>query len=390
MGANFGALGTGYYTKYGGVAQDCRWDAGCALTSASQGSCSDSSTCKPRKIQGYTGEAFPGELWDDQRGFQDFFKKGSRIELFSEGALISMVSLGESYMKLPRYKEKDTRMLRYTDLRLAKLHRRVEHCTSTFGPGNLSSPGLDCGSPAFTLNMAPHWNEMPFYLSLPHFSTELEPEASHETAPYLPSSRVNITPCFGNAWCNDQSSAKYSSYIWVEPETGKPIVKVEALQGNIRIAAGPRPSIFHPKLHDALLPVYWQREGRNSSLAFQAKLAELQIAPDHLRRNALFFLLPGVFGVAIGSGCIVFALTHKGLKGKSRVASEQFVATRNGTLRRVSNSSNDLIFLPRLHGQAFRKLSGIAEKSDRRISRNEEEEQDDAVRAKSESVDSLM
>eukprot|EP00933_Yihiella_yeosuensis_P032309 TRINITY_DN2589_c0_g1_i4.p1 TRINITY_DN2589_c0_g1~~TRINITY_DN2589_c0_g1_i4.p1 ORF type:complete len:719 (+),score=145.91 TRINITY_DN2589_c0_g1_i4:66-2222(+) len=355
MSSKFGQTGTGYYKRYGGAAHDCRWDPDCTLTSASPGSCVESSTCKPRKLEGYAGQGLPGNVWDSELGSSDLFKKGSHIDLFYEGSVSKMVSVGERTVAVPEHKGEGGKALRYIDFRLSSLQRRVENCNATAATTVSNSPGFDCNSPGSTVNMAPGLDALPFYLSVPHFKDGLQlapmqADSSRQNggSPYLPLSRVNITSCSGNAWCDSLSLEKYSSYLWIEPESGSTIAAVASTQGNVRIAGGPIPSTFHPKLRDALVPVYWQREGVLAPVGLQAKLVTLQNAPSQLE---LIAVLCFVFGSLLLFSGLNLSLAYAVRRYRERATSTAEVTVISP--RPGASSEN-----PTLHGQDLRQEPG--------------------------------
>eukprot|EP00933_Yihiella_yeosuensis_P051129 TRINITY_DN48977_c0_g1_i1.p1 TRINITY_DN48977_c0_g1~~TRINITY_DN48977_c0_g1_i1.p1 ORF type:complete len:739 (-),score=133.05 TRINITY_DN48977_c0_g1_i1:46-2262(-) len=361
MGSKWGVFGTSYYTKYGAASYDCRYDSDCKLTSASLDSCQKSNVCKPRDLEGYAGQALPGKVWGNKRGFQDMLGQGSHINLFYEGSVTPMVSVGARTMQLPSYKDEDGKTLQYADFRLASLQRRVENCDGK-GPG---SPGFDCKGPASTLNMAPALNSMPFYLSMPHFKNELELEPmqvnssrTHGGAPYSPSDRANITPCSGNVWCDNLSLEKYSSYLWVEPETGNVIAGMATIQGNIRLASSPMPSIFHPKLHDALVPVYWTREGLIAPVKILSDLATLQNAPSQLSLVIIIFYVSSGILFGIGAFAIFWVVRSQIQASNADELEASESKSADDQTENASQPGHDK--LPTLHGQDFSQLAGKA------------------------------
>eukprot|EP00933_Yihiella_yeosuensis_P024549 TRINITY_DN19036_c0_g1_i1.p1 TRINITY_DN19036_c0_g1~~TRINITY_DN19036_c0_g1_i1.p1 ORF type:complete len:881 (-),score=143.60 TRINITY_DN19036_c0_g1_i1:104-2671(-) len=390
MSSKFATRGTRYYISHGGAARGCLFDRDCKLDE--EGSCTASGNCAPKELAGYEGQILPGQLWDYSLGYKGPMLTGSRLNLFNEGIVETMLATGEMTMHLPEYKDEGAQQLRIVDFRVSTFQRRIENCDGR----DANSPGLDCDGPASTVNMAPVMEGMPFYISMPHFKSELEQEPMQVNAskpnggaPYMPSSRVNITACDpssssnnnssnivttsssnivttsssssathkmnerkaqSTAWCSDDQ--KFNSYLWVEPESGVTISRITAMQGNIRIASSNASNIFHPKLQDVLVPVYWKREGFTLPLAVQVNWAEIQKAPPHLETLGLIFLVPGMLCLFVGT-CLIFAETRACLYKDRRTDAVREAVKALDARRKGEHGRNpdELGPLPTLHGQ---------------------------------------
>lgn len=254
MSSRFATEGTAYYAKFMNVSQDCRWDTDCVLADARVDTCTESTTCTPRQVSGYSGGAFPGHLFEDPQGFPSILQPGHQLTVFVSFLFADFVDLGEELLNVTGYKEVTVRL---HQLRMAGIRRGLENCNSTAQ----GSQGVDCLGPASTVNLGPLMAGAPFYSSAPFFKeSAFEDHASMNAgqaiSPYNAAERVLLFGCVGHAWCISARSDPdhHRGVIWVEPELGLPLEAKSVTQLNVRLAD--KPMVLFPHLSDMLVPVF--------------------------------------------------------------------------------------------------------------------------------------
>jgi len=167
----------------------------------------------------------------------------------------------------------------YVEITISSLRPRIENCDGK-EPG---SPGIDCGGPLHTVSVAPSAAGAPLYVSAPYFDSRLfaanktHHQKAARAAAYNPIGRVSITRCAGNEWCDDHGFGKANTSLWVHTETGLVFRAQVATQTNTRI--GFTKSMLHPRINDALVPVYWVSEKVIAPVRIEEQLVTLQAAP---------------------------------------------------------------------------------------------------------------
>jgi hypothetical protein len=319
MSKNFGAEGIFYNIKYSDADYDCRYDKDCTMTSPRIDSCTPSATCTPKYMKGYMGTNFPGHIWKEwsfgsSKGFDDLrvgntftvFKAGTTVELMVHRESQTYVHSRNTTSALEQFSPDG--MLHYYDLILSSLGERLENCDGK-EPG---SPGLDCGSPLYTATVAPALQGVPLYISNPYFDNRLwvSMKEKHQKAlkasSYHPLSRVAISRCKGNSWCDYHGYGKHNSSLWVEGNSGLAFLAHASLQYNIRI--GVKKSQLYPNVNDALIPVFWASESVVPPERYKEILFDLQFAPVSIWTWFLFYAITGTWYATVGGMCCCSAV----------------------------------------------------------------------------------
>jgi len=302
MASKFGERGTSYYAKFNNAIVDCRFDRDCTLEDASRiDSCEPSSACTPHSLGGYKMQ-LPGRLWGEAGGFPGY-PAGKVFQMLVKGLHVSMVSKGEFDMDIGQF------ALKYTRFLLSNIKRRTENCNGT-GPG---SKGFDCDSPYSAVYIGHMAGDKPLYLSVPYFNGDLmqnpgEVQVGQDSEPYSALSRVEITPCTGNSWCNDTDPLRDLLYMYVEPESGIPFAGQNPTQINLRI--GRHASSYFPQMRDAIVPIYTKRSMVSAPQRTLQVLAKMQATPANSHQLFWVILLGGVILSAHGV-CVLACFWHR-------------------------------------------------------------------------------
>eukprot|EP00746_Dinoflagellata_sp_MGD_P153655 gnl/MRDRNA2_/MRDRNA2_84364_c0_seq1.p1 gnl/MRDRNA2_/MRDRNA2_84364_c0~~gnl/MRDRNA2_/MRDRNA2_84364_c0_seq1.p1 ORF type:complete len:706 (-),score=135.35 gnl/MRDRNA2_/MRDRNA2_84364_c0_seq1:161-2278(-) len=321
MSSKFGSEGTHYNIKYMEAENDCRYDKDCKMTSAALDSCTPSETCTPSTFRGYMGTNFPGHIWRNssygsKKGFDDL-RIGTIFNGFKNGRGTKLAVVDKSNVLVPSRNVpaqllnqwRPDGMLQFFELTLKSFGDRLENCDGK-EPG---SPGYDCSSPLYAVTVAPGLGGVPLYLTNPYFDNRVltsfkeEHQKALKTAAYNPISRVAISRCSGNSWCDDHSYGKHNTSLWVEPNWGLTFRVQSSLQMNARI--GVTPSKLYPKVNDALIPVYWVSETLEPPEQYKEKLYDFQDSVVQLHAWFCLLAISGSVYILVGSMCC-FSICH--------------------------------------------------------------------------------
>jgi hypothetical protein len=315
MGSSYGEMGTGVFVMYNGFGTDCRVDADCcpggqcALLS-SQDACAANppTNCQPLTYMYRAAGAIPGANFG--KGSSNF-PVGTKYDVMINGAHLEFQLVSEGTEDI------GGKPLKYLEARMSKVWRRLENCDGT----GTDSPGFDCDGPLGTYNYGPQNGGTPLYAALPMFDQSLQEDAAGQNAGQVagwdPASRVAMTYCSGNSWCDYNRPEKFRSYFKIEPETGKTYeVSLSGLFTQ-RIGASP----FQPNTQDAVVPLFLYQAQLGASQDLRKQLADLQAAPDFFGMICLALAIAGVGGMLIGFACCGFAV----YKGNKKDPSEERV-----------------------------------------------------------------
>jgi len=177
------------------------------------------------------------------------------------------------------------------EVRANKILRRLENCDGT---GN-GAPGIDCETPLSTAYQGHKLSGSPVFASLPMFSQGALQDvagtnAGHGSSSYDPLTRINLTQCTGNTWCNEGRPEKFRALMKIEPESGKTFEGSIGAQINVRIIS----DSIHTSVTDVTLPVYWYLVESKADGSDMDKLVTLQGAPDLFNSITIGVFIGGV------------------------------------------------------------------------------------------------
>jgi len=308
MSSKFGELGTSVYVRYDGAVQDCRMDADCwpgggvdALSAPD--ACNASETCQPLKYAHYTAAAIPGNNFGSDEGFGGW-GPGKKYPFIVDGVPLEAIIMKESTMSVKGDE------LRYLEVRANKIMRRLENCDGS----GIGAKGIDCETPLSTAYQGHKLSGSPVFASLPMFSPDALQDttgtnAGHGTSSYNPLTKITLTQCTGNTWCDEGRPDKFRALMKIEPESGKTFEGSLAAQINVRIQDD---GISSTNISDATVPVYWYLVESKANADDMESLINLQAYEDFFNSLTMGLTIGGVVLIFCGTiGALVLCIRNK-------------------------------------------------------------------------------